>query len=181
MTQPLSFLARITLAPDGGLVIEAWENNAVAAEKRFAPAQALAIKDWLKSPKTWDKDNLKPHPFRHSQSLSLTYSHESGKLRAFRFLSLKAQQFDPNKDEDLAKLVRLAKSLAEKPVRSPKEEIAELPSVTAEDLATKRQVFKEAQAAAGAKKPKKRKPALVVKSKADAEASALLDSLLLGA
>lgn len=109
MTQWL-FDATLHVNPsDSSLHVVAYANDGRVASKRFPPATAIAIREWLQSPKTWDTSVL----VAKSTSAFLSYSHETGEiiLTGHRI----DRSFDVQNEEDMAKLVRLLKRLSPMP------------------------------------------------------------------
>lgn len=94
---------------DSSLHAVAYASDGRVASKRFSPSQSLALKEWLRSPETWDNSVV----VARSTSAYLSYSHEDGKivLTGHRM----DRSFDVQSDEDMAKLVRLLKRLSPLP------------------------------------------------------------------
>lgn len=132
------FTGSITQAKDGSLYIEL-QSLRVKGRKRFTPAQLLPLREWLNDAKLLDHPDWPDAPVKVS-GLRISYSHDDGLIR------LEAQSgvnyYDPLKDEDLARLVRHLKARVPIPKSDQPILPVDLPEVTANDLATKRTVYK---------------------------------------
>ena len=163
------FTGSLTLGTDGSTHFEL-QSLRVKATKRFTPAQLLPLKAWLASANDWDLAPARP------SGLRVSYSHDDGKIRLETQSGV--QYYDPLNDEDLARFVRHLKARAPVP-HSDQPQLPGLPTVTDEDLRTKRTVYTAAQAAGGVKKPKQRKPSVPTKpSVSEAQLDALLNQML---
>lgn len=102
------FDAMIYLEADGGTQVVIYKDDDLhSASRRFSPATLLPLKDWIKNP-TWTPCG------RVFDNPSIRFNFETGLLE-LRKDSSKVHSYDPNSDEQMAKLVRKLKSLAKIP------------------------------------------------------------------
>lgn len=156
---------------DDSLHVVAYDIDGRAASFRFSPAKAMAVKDWLKDPQTWA--DLEPLA-RNTNGATISYSHDTGQITLTDKRS--AKSFDPHKDEDMAKLVRVLKTKAKIPRSAAQPSLPGLPVVTELDLKTKRQIFTKAMPAGGVKGQSHK---AAEHSISDAEAKKRLSALML--
>lgn len=123
--------AVIDFAEDNSVTIRAMHGAAFTAEQRFTPSQNLPLTEWLKST-TWRMDRQIGSLLGQGEA-HIAYSHTDGLVRLKTAKS--NQKFDPNKDEDLARLVRVLKRLSPMP-RADEPVLPDLlPEPTPEQLA----------------------------------------------
>lgn len=141
MTPQSQIKATIVITEDGAMHIRASRKGWVI-EKRFSPAQALAVKDWLKSPEAWqnaERDEL----FHESMNEhTIAYSHETGEIildpGCHHKAYYKTKRFDMLDEEAMAKLGRHLKRITPMPERLEEPSLPEvLPTPTAEQIANR--------------------------------------------
>lgn len=98
------------------------------ASKRFTPAQVIALRHWLMSSPEWSHDSS-----AETEIGDIRYSHETGLIELHSARG--SRSFDPASDEDLARFVRLLKSLAPLPKSLAPTLPLPFPTPTDEDLA----------------------------------------------
>lgn len=111
------------------------------ARIELSPIHTLeTLGQWLANPESfpetwWSKDG------EPSSARTISFDHDRGKLILHH--PVKNEEFDPNDDEALAKMVRKLKRLSMTGTKNPTAPLfhPELPTVTKEDMETKRTVF----------------------------------------
>lgn len=135
--------AHLTLTDDGRLYVRVERRDGQMATNTFTPAKCLSLREWLANAE-WSPI---PGWLEARHAAEVLYSHSTGKIILNPGAHKKEQHFDPNSEEDLAKLVRLLKSLAPIPRGEPILPNV-LPAPTEAELA-RRQVFLNAAPAIG--------------------------------
>lgn len=151
------------------------EHEAVIELSKVHTLETLA--EWAANPASFPDTDLQPlrTPW-HSREVS--YSHETGKITLHHPAG--DTKFDASDDEAVAKFVRQLKRIAAMPVSKHQEKLPiELPAVTAEDLATKRTVYKNT-AGMGYKKASKPKERSMSAIRSEEIIKGLLDAMIEG-
>jgi hypothetical protein len=136
MTKPVQWLfdACVHFNPVNGRThIVAYSHDGRCVSKEFEPTATMAdFETWAQSPDTW----AGIEPVARAQDSTINYSHETGKITLVTHRQ--DRSFDPNNDEDLARLVRQLKRIASMPVETKQREIPNLlPEPTPEELAAR--------------------------------------------